>query len=286
MNSKGYEAFCGAAAGEFLAKSPHFGKAYRDVYEWNWKQLHINYGDNVEFEKLAGQIVLCPETEAMIYAAPSPVRYIPGTRPQLENTVAGLLIDCKTEREKLLALLRFTRDLYKKYGGEQLFYGGTEEELIKKGEWLCECLGRLIVALAEIARIPGRIVMHVAGGHITAELYIEDGWVYVDPRCGMLYEKPNGRLASVRDCTRERTLFSSQPSWVQALVSDAWTYEFRNIQRNANVLLHPRELQTFCDYSLADAEKYHFDWLSVSAVHEALTPYAGLYDSLRRQIIP
>ena len=52
--------------------------------------------------------------------------------------------------DKALALMRFCRDAHLEAGREpshdDYVYGGTEEELIAKGEWLCEGLSRLYVA--------------------------------------------------------------------------------------------------------------------------------------------
>lgn len=232
-----------------------------EVYRVNWEQLHINYGDNVEFERLARQVWLCPATRDVIYAPPAPVRYRRGDRPLLDRIVDEVCAGASGDREKALSLLVFCRDLYKKHDNEQLFYGGTEEELIQKGERLCECLGRLYVALAEVAGIPGRIVMHIAAGHITSELYIDGKWSYFDPRWGLFYLLPDGRFASVEDCVNDPSLLCRQPEEPRKYVSALVSYEYRAAHNFAECL-HREEIQCFCDYSLTDAADYHFGWVS------------------------
>ena len=234
----------------------------KEAYRLNWKQLYINYGDNVDFQRLSRQILLCGATEEKLYEPPAPVGYVRGSRPQLEKTVSDVCVGCGNDRRRVIALMCFCRDLYKVHG-EQLFYGGTEEELIKKGEGLCECLGRLMVVLCEVAGIPGRIVMQICAGHIISELYFEGKWGYVDPRCGLFYLKKDGSFASVSELVHDRGIIRNQSDDVRNYVSDLWTYEQR-ADRNYNACLHPAELQCFCNYSLMDSEEYHFQWKSVS----------------------
>ena len=57
----------------------------------NYAQLHINYGDNVEWQRLKEQILLCPETREYIYQKPGKVKYVKGTRPILEEQVEKVL---------------------------------------------------------------------------------------------------------------------------------------------------------------------------------------------------
>lgn len=235
----------------------------REACVANWHQLQANYGDNVEFQLRQEQVLLCSETAEFLYSEFTPLtgRYTPGSRPRLERLVASLTDGCESDRERALALMRFTRDLYKRADGRQLFFGGTEEELVKKGEQLCECLGRLMVALAEIAGIPGRIVMHVIGGHIVSEVYVEGKWAYIDPRCGVYFVMSDGRLASTWELWNQPELTLDQPESVQADVSPRWTWEERaRICRER--FFHPREVTGFQNYSLADAAKYNYEWLT------------------------
>ncbi len=230
------------------------------AYTMNWEQLHINYGDNVEWQRLKEQIVLCPETREYLYAKPGDVRYRAGSRPILENEVARVIAGCKTDRERVLAILVFIRDLYLHNGKEipdhLKFYGGSEEVLIAKGENLCECVGRLMVALCEVMGLPGRIIMHLSG-HITCEIYLEDTWVWFDPRCGLFYVDENNRLLSLAELIDNREYVRQQPDWVKEYVSKQWTYEQRE-QSNYKLHMSKIEVQLYQFYSLEDAPKYNY----------------------------
>ena len=208
------------------------GEDRQRVYRVNYKQLGINYDESVEFQLRRRQVILCPQTAEFLYArfTPTKVRYQKGTRPTLEKVVAEVTEGCRSDREKVLALMRFCRDLYKKREGidfSKYVYGGTEEQLIERGEELCECLGRLLVALCEVAGIPGRIVMHDIGGHIVSEIQIEGTWAYIDPRAGIYCLKPDGSFASTWDLWQNPALLRQQSPEVKADASARWTWEER-----------------------------------------------------------
>ena len=150
-------------------------------------------------------------------------------------------------------------------GGADYFYGGTEEELIKKGEWFCERVARVMVALCETQGMVGRIVFHIGAGHLTNEIYLEGGWAYFDPRCGMFCVDENGRFMSVDDIVRDRNVIYRQPNWVTDYHARYWSLDYRQ-HRNYHFCFSPYELQCIGEYSLADADKYNFEWVK---------PYAG-----------
>ena len=117
-----------------------------------WENMRNCFGDNVDYERFHDEILYCEETRDYLYCSPPPTaRYEMGTRPVLEEVVEGVTRGLSTDRERALALLSYTRDLKNKSGNRDYFYGGTEEELIKKGEKYCERLSRLMVALCEVA---------------------------------------------------------------------------------------------------------------------------------------
>ncbi len=235
------------------------------AYLLNYEQLAANYGQNVEFQLRQEQVVLCPQTENFLYDQFTPLRtrYKTGTRPELEAVVTSQTVGCDSEREVALALMRFTRDLYQKDedGAGARMYGGTEEQLIEKGERLCETLGRLHVALCEVAGIPGRIVMHDIGGHIASEVHVDGGWAYIDPRCGVYFEKPDGALASVRDLAADPSIIRNQSQSVRDDVGEQWTWEERAVKCEQRYF-DEREVNGFQNYSLADADRYNYQQLT------------------------
>ena len=240
------------------------GERRQQAYRFNYEQLGINYGDNVEFQLRGQQVILCPQTAEFLYGqfTPRTVRYRKGTRPMLEKVVAKAMTGCENQRDKMLALMRYCRDLYEEkwYTGqfEDYVYGGTEEQLIEKGEILCECLGRLMVVLCEVAGMPGRIVMHDVGGHICAEILVDGQWAYVDPRCGIYFLKAGGSFASVWELWQNPGLIRQQSDAVKADVSKWWAWEARAFKAETRYF-HPNEVNGFENYSLADASRYRYD---------------------------
>lgn len=241
-------------------------------YVMNYEQLAVNYGNNVDFQLRQAQIILCPQTADFLYQKyiPKP-RYQKGSRPELEKIVAGTVKGAKTTQAKALAIMRFCRDLKNrakvKPGSNAWVFGGTEEELIAKGEDLCETVSRLFVALCEIADIPARIIMHDAGGHITAEAYIDGHWGYIDPRFGIYFMKDNKQLASLWELMHSPALLN-QPKEVKAEVRGAknWTQRIKTCKEK---YFNPQEINGFEYYSLADSAKYRYGTVTANQAKEA-----------------
>ena len=241
----------------------HLDLRQKNVFLANYEQMRANYGDTVDGQLLNCQILLCEETVKELYSdAWQKTHYRKGSRPQLESIVSALTENAHTQWEKVLSIMRFCRDLYKKENGKLLFYGGTEEELMKKGEQLCECLARLMVALCEIAEIAGRIVTHIGGGHLTCEVCVNSRWAYIDPRAGIFYLKTDGTVASVWDLLQNPSIMDDQPEWVKNEVSPRWTWEIRN-EKCRNYFFHAREVNTVKPYSLSDCALYSYEWLAL-----------------------
>jgi|GEM_PF-1166369 len=231
-----------------------------EAFQANWRQMECNYRDNVDAMLLNEQILFCPETEQALYDPAWVVtHYMPGTRPALERTVSDVTRGAETDFEKALCLLDFCRDLYQTNRGRLLFYGGAEEELIRKGEQLCECLARLMVALCEVISIPARIITHIVGGHLTTEVYIDGHWSYMDPRTGLFFVKEDGIPASLSDLLHRPSVMDDQPAWVVAHTSVRWTHDQR-IQRCREIYFTDREVNTIKPYSLSSSDSYRYGW--------------------------
>ena len=238
----------------------------RECYLAAWDWMEYAWGENVEFQRMRSHILLCDETRAYLYGGEAPkCRYVRGTRPVLDKLGDEICQGLETERERVLAILCYIRDMHERVGGADYFYGGTEEELIKKSEWFCERVARVMVALCETQGIPGRIVFHIGAGHVTNEIYLEGGWAYFDPRCGMFCVDENGRFMSVDEIVHDRDAIYRQPRWVTDHHAKYWSLDYRQ-HRNYHFCFSPNELQCIGDYSLADADKYNFEWVA---------PYTG-----------
>ena len=276
---EGLKAYAGLAAADRIV-----GKDRKAAYLFNYKQLGVNYGEAVDFQLRREQVILCPQTVDFLYSrfTPTECHVEPGKHPVLEKVVARATEGCTSQQEMALALMRFCRDLYKKHPRANFseddpafanyIYGGTDEQLVEKPEILCECLGRLMVALCEVAGMPGRIVMHDIGGHICSEILIDGHWAYIDPRCGMYFLKPDGKIASVLELCQTPSIIRTQPDDVKADVGARWTWDYR-AWKCENMYFNPKEVNGFQNYSLNDAEKYCYRQLPRK---EALA--AGLID--------
>ena len=248
----------------------------REVFLSNLEYMRVAFGNNVEYQRLLNQTLYCPETEEYLYSEPAPTCYEWGRRPILEEAVRKATEGCATDRERVIALMCYIRDLKDKVGGRDYFYGGTEEELIKKGERYCERVARLMCGLCDIAGLPARVIFHLSGGHLTNEVWYDGGWHYVDPRFGLFYIDSEGELMSVRDIIRDPDVILNQPEWVYAYGSKEYTPEFM-AKENHDLYLRPGEIQTYGDYRLADSAIYNYEWMpsSIYKVDERTEAYKG-----------
>jgi len=250
----------------------------RDTFLGIMEYMRVAFGNNVDYQRLADAILYCPQTRDYLYAAPNVPCYEKGSRPILEKIVAEVCLGCDSDREKALALMAYIRDLRIKVNGYDFFFGGTEEELIKKGERYCERVSRLMCGLCEIAGIASRTLVHISGGHYTNEVYIDGGWAYVDPRFGLFYLNDTEKMMSLEELISNPDMIYNQPQWVYDYASDEASIEFM-CQQNHDIYMHKREIQCYAPYSLADAHKYNFEWLPSSRfpmeerdnVHKAYT---------------
>jgi hypothetical protein len=260
----------------------------RELWDVTWEMMHSGFGDNVDFERMHDDILYCEETHDYLYnSEPPKPRYERGTRPILEKVVDEVTAGLTTAREKALALLVYVRDLKKKSGNRDYFYGGTEEELIKKGEKYCERLARLLVGLCEIANIPARTIHHFVGGHETTEVYIESGWAYMDARNALVYVDENDKLLSVKELIDNRDIIFHQPKWVEELACKCFTFEKRQLM-NAYCFFCPGEKQLYAEYHLGDADRYHFEWMPSAeafSVPERDNYYRDVYAPLRKKAL-
>jgi hypothetical protein len=286
-NREDLDAFTGARAVEAI-----LGDDRREAFQLCLAQLKANYAGGVDFQLADQSSLLCAQTADFLYDrfTPKITRYQRGMRPRLELLVQHYTEGLSGERDRMLALLRFCRDLYQKIPGRNMFedddyiYGGTEEELIDKGEELCECLGRLFVSLCEIAGIPARLVIHFVGGHITAEALLDGKWAYVDPRAGLYFLKKDGTLASTWELWQQPEILREQPAHVMDDVSDRWTWDER-IWKCEHQFFHADEITGFVNYSLADAGRYDYSQVSQALAAElGLWELAVRYEALTKKI--
>lgn len=265
------------------------GEKRRDCYAVHYAQVFANYGENVDFELTRQSIVLDDVNRRLLYsseAVPTPM-YRRGSRPLLEEFLKGVRDGADSEQAVALNIMRRCRDLHKRDSGrkwEEWIFGGTEEQLIERGERLCEAMGRLFVALCEMEEIPARRIAHIVGGHYTAEAFVDGHWMYVDPRFGIWFMKPDGRGASLQELLDNPQLVEQQPESVKADVV-AYTDWPTRAAKCRNIYFTPVEMNCFEYYSLADARKYHFATFTYEqAVANGLLHYNQFYRKLIQEL--
>ncbi len=209
-------------------------------------------------------ITLNDETRDYLYKSYTPLRlrYKPGTRPELEKIVNKLTKPAMTDRKKALKLLYWVSaipDLKPKHEGA-VVSGVTEEENIRQRNSNCGDLACILVCLCQIAGIPARIVAHygtpgLAGkmltGHAVTEIYVEKRWAYMDIR-GIVYEWPNGRLASTVDLLRFPELARQQPPGITNKIRPGYSTE------KAESFFYGRRITKISNYFIWDNHKYKY----------------------------
>jgi len=220
------------------------------------------------------QLLLCPETTEFIYNGftPSTVSYEKGSRPQLEKIVRTVTRGCRTQRAKVLALLKFVRDLpdVQKHGNGPRsacpvvpFHGGTEEEIVKKGCSMCNEQARVLIILSQIAGFPSRYVGHYGcycgadktwqGGHGVTEIFMEGKWCYFDIRA-KFFQKKDKQLASTWEILQDPGIIDRQPKWILKMMRSR--YKMTSTRRwfggGCTTVVN--------NYFAADHERYSYPW--------------------------
>ena len=221
------------------------------------------YGpDLVDVQIMHDQVRLCEATADYVYSEYTPLemRYERGSRPELEKVLDRILADASDERDRVLRILRFVRDLHEfgpradEKGLDDLFHGGIEEEVIKKGSNMCNEQSRVFCVLCQMAGIPARYVGHYVGGHGVMEACVEGKWGYFDNR-GKYFLKPDGAFASTWELVRDPSLIDAQPAEVTADLRKGCDMD------GTRRYFSPVEVTVVTNYFVWERERYNYDWI-------------------------
>ncbi len=237
-------------------------EAVRRAYPVHLRKVEAFYGDTVDFQITHRRVRLCEATAEYLYSRHTPLRvkYRRGSRPELEKTAARVLDGVRAERARMLAILRFVRDLYLIHpeahaqGKDDLFYGGLEEEVIQKGSNMCNEQARVFCALCQVAGIPARYVGHHIGGHGVNEALVDGAWAYVDIR-GKYFEKADGTLASAWDLRRDPSIIDRQSEAVKADVRPGYTWD------GTRGYFSRVEITSIVNYFVWESGDYDYGWV-------------------------
>ncbi|MBN2289800.1 MAG: transglutaminase domain-containing protein [Candidatus Glassbacteria bacterium] len=219
------------------------------------RKVRLFFGRTVDGISPEVQVTLCEATADYLYSSytPTAVEYRRGSRPLLEKVVNEVTAGLSTDRDKILALMRFVRDLSPNPGRRDLFVGGTEEEVIKKRAWVCNEKARALIILWQVAGYSSRFVGHHIGGHATTEVYFEEKWAYLDVR-GKYFLLPDGKFANTWEIWNKPALITSQKPEIYLEMAPGY-----NIDKTL-MYFNPREVIGFNNYFVSDADKYDYSW--------------------------
>ncbi len=246
----------------------------RGVELWLERVLGF-YGEKggVDVEVIDEQVILNARTVDYLYSAYTPleIRYDPGSRPMLEAIVAEHVREGMSDREKALALMRRVRD-NQDHGlaRPELFAGGTEEELLKRGALMCNEVSRLYVCLCQIAGLPARLQGSHISGHMMTEVFADGKWGWIDPMKGIAPLTDGDEPASAWELLCDSKLFERQPRGVwdgcrpPHVRFGTEQRDSRNIAaemaRNRDCYFHPREAVAIGNYFVWEHRRYTYPW--------------------------
>ena len=164
----------------------------------------------IDREQSLGMVRLCAQTEETLYGpeySARHIRYQKGSRPTLEKIAAGFH---GTPRERALGAMQW---VYENVAHPHIF-GPTapdralsEEALIETTCGWCNEQTRVFIGLCEVMEIPARLCFinhsNARCGHTTAEVFLDNRWVFFDVTFNLVIELPDGRLAEARELSGE-----------------------------------------------------------------------------------
>jgi len=227
----------------------------------------------VDVQIIDGQLGLCARTAEFLYSrfTPPEIRYVRGSRPMLEAAVAEVVRPGMSGREKSLAIMRRCRDNRDRgLARPDLFCGGTEEELLKRGAIMCNEISRVFICLCQVAGMPARVFSSHISGHMMAEVFADGKWAWVDPLFGLAPVLDDGRPAGAWELLSDPRLFERQPKSVwddlrpprsafgpelrSARNLSYWMARFRDCYFN------PREAAAIGNYFVWEQDRYSYPW--------------------------
>lgn len=156
-----------------------FGKQYKYMYD---NDLHNN--------KSVDRIIL----DEMILIDEASKLFLYGRTPTVTMVVENhelfdfaLSLKGETDRESLLNVLGFTSKIVNSFDEpfEDMYFGGTEKEILTRGTDWCTDISRVGCALLQCLEIPCRMVIFANkrfayNGHMACEVFINDKFTLCD----------------------------------------------------------------------------------------------------------
>lgn len=233
------------------------------------------YGEDggVDVEIIDNQLILNEKTREYIYSdfTPDTLAYVPGSRPMLEKIVGEHVRDGMSDRDKALALMRRVRD-NQDHGlaRHDLFQGGDEEDLLRRGAQMCNEISRLFACLCQIAGLPARIMCSHMTGHMMNETKLNGKWAWIDTMKGLAPVNDQDEPVSAWELFQDPKLFERQPKSVwddcrpPKINFGTEQRDPRNLAfemvKNRDCYFHPREALAIGNYYAWEHDRYTFPW--------------------------
>lgn len=234
-----------------------FGTAYQVMLE---NDAHAV--GSVDRVLMANMVRLCAATAQYIYGeyTQPQVRYIPGSRPALEEVLRDVLTPEAQAEERVVAISDYCSRLAEEAPSDPggLVLGGTEEEIILRGSDWCTDLARVGCVLCQVAGLPARIVYladtsQAYSGHAIIEAYRDGVWGAADVTSGVVYRSREGKPVSTWELMCEPWLIGHHAS-SGVLFSPLGEF------RRAGVV----------NYSVADAHLYDYSMSMPNAYYRSI----------------
>lgn len=246
----------------------------RGVELWLERVLGF-YGEQggVDIEVIEGHLALTEKTAAYLYSdfTPSKMPYVRGSRPMLEGVLEQVLRPGMSPREMALAIMRRVRDNQDMgLARPDLFCGGDEEDLLRRGARMCNEVSRLFCCLCQMANLPARMFSAHITGHSMAEVRVDGKWWWIDPMMGLAPVDSAGQPVSAWDLHRQPAIFDRQPRAVWDDIRAPWT-KFGPDQRNSrnrsfvlayhrDAVFHRHEAMALGNYFVWEKHRYTYPW--------------------------
>ncbi len=194
-----------------------FGPAYRHMFE------HDPHAAGSVDRILAERMIrLRSESAGYLYDRYTPldIKCEHGSRPELERFARMVSATSGDVEETIEGIGAFTSCLEGKVIGEgpdEMLFGGTEEQVMRRGSDWCTDVARVGCVLCQIAGLPSRLVFlidtgNAYSGHVIIETYRREGWGAIDTSTGVVYKDEDGRPASTWELMNQPELIESHRS--------------------------------------------------------------------------
>lgn len=156
-----------------------FGKQYKYMYD---NDLHNNKSVD---RTILDEMILIDEASKLVLYGSNPTVSKEVKNHELFDFTTSL--KGKSDKESLLNVLDFTSKIAISFDNafEDMYFGGTEKEILTRGTDWCTDISRVGCALLQCLEIPCRMVIfanrRVAyNGHVACEAYINDKFTLCD----------------------------------------------------------------------------------------------------------